>query len=109
MTNEVIDRYYEILGNVRNELIERIEEIVTENIEIYDVSKEIDDEYYELPTFNVVNKYFQNETFSVIKINKDMSVIGNCWGEDGRNYTIDISELTTDTIYDIYIKLTKRN
>ena len=49
-TNEIIKNYYEVLSNIRSELINRIKEIIKEDVEIYDTSEEIDDEYYELPT-----------------------------------------------------------
>ena len=106
--NEIILNYYEILSNVRNELIRRIKNIVEEDIIIYDTSERTDDEYYELPTFYIVNKYSQYDTYSIVKITKELDVVGSCW-EDGSEYTQDITELSTDSLYDLYIEITKGN
>lgn len=108
LTNKVIDKYYVILDNVRNELVDRIKEIVTENIEIYDTSEGIDDKYYELPTFKWIDKHNYQSIYSIVSINKDFEVIGNCW-ETGDSFTLQLDELTTDTLYDLYIELTKGN
>lgn len=45
LTNEVINNYYNVLDNVRNELISRIKEIVKKDIIIYDTSEGVDDKY----------------------------------------------------------------
>ena len=74
-TNEIIKNYYEVLSNIRSELINRIKEIIKEDVEIYDTSEEIDDEYYELPTFYTINKYNQQDTYSIVKITKDLEII----------------------------------
>ena len=108
LTNQLIDNYYEELSKVRTELTNRIKDIVKENIVIYDTSEGTDDTYYELPTFYTVNKYSQYDTYSIVKITKDLEVVGNSW-EEGDTYTQDITELSTDTLYDLYIELTKRN
>ena len=108
LTNQLIDNYYEELSKVRTELTKRIKDIVKDDITIYDTSDEIDDKYYELPTFYTVNKYSQYDTYSIVKITKDLEVVGNSW-EEGDTYTQDITELSTDTLYDLYIELTKRN
>lgn len=105
-TNEIIKNYYEVSSNIRSELINRIKEIIKEDVEIYDTSEEINDEYYELPTFYTVNKYNQQDTYSIVKITKDLEIIGNSW-EEGDTYTMDITELSTDSLYDLYIQLTK--
>lgn len=107
-TSEVIANYYEVLSNVRNELIDRIKDIVKEDVVIYDTSEGTDDNYYELPTFYVVNKYSQHDTYSIVKITKDLEIVGDSW-EEGETYTQDITELSTDSLYDLYIELTKRN
>ena len=106
ITNQLIDNYYEELSKVKIELINRIKEIVKEDVIIYDVSEDIDDEYYELPTFYTVNKYSQYDTYSIVKITKDLEVIGNSW-EEGDIYTQDISEISLDSLYDLYLELTK--
>lgn len=108
LTNEVIDKYYVVLSNVKNELIGRIKEIVQENIVIYDTSEGVDDKYYELPIFKWVDKYNYQSIYSIVSINKNYEVIGSCW-ETGEKFTILLDELTTDTLYDLYIKLTKGN
>ena len=107
-TNEVIANYYEVLSNVRNELIDRIKDVVKEDIVIYDISERTDDKYYELPTFYIVNKYSQHDTYSIVRITKDLEIVGNSW-EEGDTYTQDITELSTDSVYDLYIELTKGN
>lgn len=108
LTNKVIDKYYVVLDNVRKELISRIEEIVQKNIVIYDISEGIDDKYYELPTFDWIDKHNYQSIYSIISINKNYEVIGNCW-ETREEFTIQLDELTTDTLYDLYIELTKGN
>jgi hypothetical protein len=108
ITNQLIDNYYEELSKVRIELTNRIKEIVKEDVIIYDVSEGIDDEYYELPIFYTVNKYSQYDTYSIVKITKDLEVIGNSW-EEGDIYTQDISEISLDSLYDLYLELTKGN
>lgn len=108
LTNKVIENYYQVINNVGNELIGRIKEIVTENIQIYDTSEGVDDRYYELPTFKWIDKYNYQSIYSIISINKDFEVVGNCW-ETGDSFTLQLDELTTDTLYDLYIELTKRN
>lgn len=96
------------MSNVRKELIDRIRNIVKKDVLIYDTSEEIDDNYYELPTFYIVNKYNQYDTYSIVEIKQNLEVIGNCW-EDGSEYKQDITELSTDSLYDLYIELTKGN
>lgn len=108
LTNQLIDNYYDELSKVRTELTNRIKDIVKENIVIYDTSEGTDDTYYELPTFYTVNKYSQYDTYSIVKITKDLEIIGNSW-EEGNTYTQDITELSTDSLYDLYIELTKGN
>jgi len=107
-TNEVIENYYEVLSNVRNELIDRIKDIVKEDVLIYDTSESVDDSYYELPTFYIVNKYSQYDTYSIVKITKDLEIVGDSW-EEGDEYIQDITELSLDSLYDLYIELTKGN
>lgn len=106
LTDEIIDNYYEEISKVKIELTNRIKEIVKEDIIIYDTSEGLDDEYYELPTFYVVNKYSQYDTYSIVKITKDLEVVGNSW-EEGDNYTQDITEISLDSLYDLYLELTK--
>lgn len=106
ITNQLIDNYYEELSKVRMELTNRIKEIVKEDIIIYDTSEGADNEYYELPTFYTVNKYSQHDTYSIVKITKDLEVVGNSW-EEGDIYTQDISEISLDSLYDLYLELTK--
>lgn len=106
ITNQLIDNYYEELSKVKIELINRIKEIVKEDVIIYDVSEGIDDEYYGLPTFYTVNKYSQYDTYSIVKITKDLEVIGNSW-EEGDIYTQDIFEISLDSLYYLYLELTK--
>lgn len=106
ITNQLIDNYYEELSKVRIELTNRIKEIVKEDIIIYDTSEGLDDEYYELPTFFRVNKYSQYDTYSIVKITKDLEIVGNSW-EEGDIYTQDISEISLDSLYDLYLELTK--
>lgn len=108
LTNEVIDKYYVVLDNVKNELISRIEEIVKKDIVIYDTSEGVDDKYYELPTFQWTDKHNYRSIYSILKITKDLEVVGNDW-EMGDDFTIQLNELTTDTLYDLYIELTKGN
>lgn len=106
ITNQLIDNYYEELSKVRIELINRIKAIVKKDIIIYDTSEGTDDRYYELPTFYIVNKYSQYDTYSIVKITKDLEVVGNSW-EEGDIYTQDISEISLDSLYDLYLELTK--
>ena len=108
ITNQIIDNYYNELSKVRIELTDRIRNIVKEDILVYDTSEGVDDRYYELPTFYTVNKYSQYDTYSIVKITKDLEIIGNSW-EEGNTYTQDITELSTDSLYDLYIELTKGN
>jgi len=108
LTNQLIDNYYDELSKVRTELTNRIKDIVKENIVIYDTSEGTDDTYYELPTFYTVNKYSQYDTYSIVKITKDLEIVGNGWDE-GNTYTQDITELTLDSLYELYIELTKGN
>ena len=106
LTNQLIDNYYEELSKVKIELINRIKEIVKKDIIIYDTSEGVDEEYYELPTFYTVNKYSQYDTYSIVEITKDLEVVGNSW-EEGDNYTQDITEISLDSLYDLYLKLTE--
>lgn len=106
LTNQLIDNYYEELSKVRTELTNRIKDIVKENIVIYDTSEGTDDTYYELPTFYTVNKYSQYDTYSIIKVTKDLEIIGNNW-ESGDNYIQDISEISLDSLYDLYLIINK--
>lgn len=108
ITNQIIDNYYDELSKVRIELTNRIKDIVKEDIVIYDTSEGIYDKYYELPTFYTVNKYSQHDTYSIVKITKDLDVVGNSW-EEGDEYIQDITELSLDSLYDLYIELTKGN
>lgn len=106
ITNQLINNYYEELSKVKIELINRIKEIVKKDIIIYDTSEGVDDEYYELPTFYTVNKYSQYDTYSIVEITKDLEVVGNSW-EEGDNYTQDITKISLDSLYDLYLKLTE--
>jgi len=108
ITNQIIDNYYDELSKVRTELTNRIKDIVKENIVIYDTSEGTDDTYYELPTFYTVNKYSQYDTYSIVKITKDLEIVGDSW-EEGDEYIQDITELSLDSLYDLYIELTKGN
>lgn len=108
ITNQIIDNYYDELSKVRIELTNRIKDIVKEDIVIYDTSEGLDDAYYDLPTFYTVNKYSQYDTYGIVKITKDLEIVGNSW-EEGNTYTQDITELSTDSLYDLYIELTKGN
>ena len=108
ITNQIIDNYYDELSKVRIELTKRIKDIVKDDITIYDTSDEIDDKYYELPTFYTVNKHSQYDTYSIVEITKDLEIVGNGWDE-GNTYTQDITELTLDSLYELYIKLAKGN
>ena len=108
LADKVIENYYRVLHDVSDELIDRIKEIVTENIEIYDTSEGVDDKYYELPTFKWIDKHNYQSIYSIVYINKDFEVIGNCW-ETGDSFTLQLDELTTVTLYDLYIELTKGN
>lgn len=83
ITNQIIDNYYDELSKVRIELTNRIKDIVKEDIVIYD-------------------------TYSIVKITKDLDVVGNSWEEDDE-YMQDITELSLDSLYDLYIELTKGN
>jgi len=106
--DKIIDNYYKVLSDVKKELILRIEKIAKKDIVLYDTSKDIDDEYYELPTFPIIGKYEQYYTYSIVKVTKHSKVIGSGW-EEGDEEILDLIELTTDTLYDLYIELTKGN
>ena len=107
-TNQLIDNYYEELSKLRIELTRRIKESVKEDIILYNLTEDDNDKYYELPTFNILNKYNQFDTYSIIKVTKDLEIVGNNW-ESGDNYIQDISEISLDSLYDLYIELTKGN
>jgi len=100
LTNQLIDNYYEELSKVRTELTNRIKDIVKENIVIYDTSEGTDDTYYELPTFYIVNKYSQYDTYSIVKITKDLEIVGDSW-EEGDTYTMILQNLV-QIVYTIY-------
>ena len=107
-TNQLIDNYYEELSKLRIELTRRIKESVKEDIILYNLTEDDNDKYYELPTFNIVNKYNQFDTYSIIKVTKDLEIVGDSW-EEGDEYIQDITELSLDSLYDLYIELTKGN
>lgn len=106
--DKIIDDYYKVLSDVKKELILRIEKIAKEDIVLYDTSEGINDEYYDLPTFPIIGKYEQYYTYSIVKVTKHSKVIGSGW-EEGDKVILDLIELTTDTLYDLYIELTKGN
>ena len=107
-TNQLIDNYYEELSKLRIELTRRIKESVKEDIILYNLTEDDNDKYYELPTFNILNKYNQFDTYSIIKVTKDLEIVGDSW-EEGDEYIQDITELSLDSLYDLYIELTKGN
>lgn len=108
LTNQIIDNYYQVLDNVKLELLERIKEIVKEDIKIYDTSEGVDNKYYELPSFQWTDKHNYRSIYSITDVTKDFEVIGNDW-ETGDDFVLQLNELTIDTLYDLYIELSKEN
>ena len=64
--------------------------------------------HYELPTFYTVNNYSQYDTYSIVKITKDLEIV-EIVGKKVMNTYRTLQSLVLDSLYDLYIELTKGN